>query len=118
MTEAPWARASLRVDSENFGLDRLTEVLGPATAGSSFERWILECGESSAEPVHLQLARLESLLKERVDVLIELGRDVDTTVLISWTPMAGQDGLALPSSLIGLLGRIGATVLVDTYTDE
>ncbi len=118
MTDEPWAHTSLRVSGDGISVGKVAEILGAATVQSRRDNWIVEFGESSDEPIETQLAKVESFIRMRYQAFGELPQNAEVILLVSWTPRLGQDGLALPSSLIETLGQVKAMVLIDAYGDE
>jgi hypothetical protein len=98
-------------------LHELTTHLGNPTQLSTADHWLMDLDASSDEPLERQLERATAELESLNDRLLELGPGAEITFLISWSPKQGQDGLALGPRLLGTLGRLQATVLVDTYSD-
>jgi len=113
-----WARTSLRVAAKGMTLDELTAHLGNATQPSTAGHWLMDLDTSSEEPLEQQLERATSELELLSGRLLELGPGAEIVLLISWSPKLGQDGLALSPRLLGMLGRLQATVLIDTYSDD
>ena len=113
----PWARISIRVTQEGLTSEDLGEFLGPSS-GRHTEIWVRDVEATSEVPLDEQLRRAGSLLEELSDGLGRLTAEYDMSVLVSWTPRQGQDGLALPRTFINQLAAVGATLLLDTYTDD
>jgi hypothetical protein len=107
----------MRVDSATVTLEELTSLLGAPNIKTRHQNWIHSFRDSNEEPLEKQLSRAESFVTQHLPRLAGVGDDANVSFQISGTPKSGQDGFALSGTLIGLLGKIGATILVDTYSD-
>ncbi|MDX8140627.1 hypothetical protein SK854_00775 [Lentzea sp. BCCO 10_0061] len=115
MEEEPWSRATLRVWAGEMTVAQIGAAL-KIGAERSDRLWCVDAGGGD---LHLDdlLKRVEALLTEHREALVQVAARCDVDLFVSWSPKPGQDSVCLGPGLIELLGELGAHVVMDTLTD-
>jgi hypothetical protein len=114
--ELPWAMTSVRVFATGLSGEEIAGRLGMVATQAAADRWIRDmrgCDDESLDGQLEELTRVLAELETRVGELPD--RAVD--VLISWSPRVGQDHAGFGPELLGSLGRLGAILRIDTWTE-
>ncbi|GAB2607296.1 hypothetical protein [Kribbella endophytica] len=112
-----WAMTSVRVFAAGLDGEEIARRLGMAATQAADDRWIRDVRAGDDEPLDGQLEELTRVLAELETRVGELPADRAVDVLISWTPRTGQDHAGFGPELLGSLGRLGAVLRIDTWTE-
>lgn len=127
LTDDRGAITSLIVDSDALSIGEITDRLGQPTPDQGtkpsshwhvdFESPDYDPDDHNYSPLTDELASVERFLAERIDALEDLAAACDIWLFATWSPKPNQDHAQLSAELVRLLGRIGATVTIDTWTE-
>ncbi len=115
--EEPSALTSVRVFATGLSGEEIAGRVGMVATQAAADRWIRDVQAGDDEPLDGQLEELTRVLAELETRVGELPADWAVDVLISWSPRGGQDHAGFGPELLGSLGRLGATLRIDTWTE-
>lgn len=115
--ELPWAMTSVRVFAAGLSGEEIALRLGMVATQAADDRWIRDVRAGDDEPLDGQFEELTTVLAELETRVEKLPADWAVDVLISWSPRGGQDHAGFGPELLGSLGRLGAVLRIDTWTE-
>jgi hypothetical protein len=122
-TDRPWATASLRIASEELGVEAIGEQLGlrPTSSRTSegepaFAMWMLEAGLEPSAPLEDHLYILLEKVRDHRESLARLAQSATVEVWLSYSPGAvSPRPSVLTSSALAELGALGIDLVLDPY---
>ena len=101
-----------------YGPKNVLEELHLALGGKVHERghWSMRWKIGEDATPEAVIARAAHFLASNVSKLVGPASSCDVAFIFSWTPHDFQDSVAFESALVNNLGKLSATIVVDTYS--
>lgn len=117
MKSDEWASVQVVIDGrDNLCVEDIERLLNSKSSDSGGRRWVCDL---SAEDLDLtaQLSRLADFVSLNYEALTGIASDSEIVVHIGWTPRSPQDSVVFAGGLVQSIGGLGASVILDTYTE-
>lgn len=118
-----WARTSLVISSASLSVEEIGRTMGQPTAGKKAKNvaesvWAADLESDDSLPLTDQLIEAERFIADKIEALEELASSCEIYLFSSWTPKPGQDHALFSPTLVKLLARVGADIVIDTWTAD